>query len=143
MNGWAFLQPILQLRNEGGGLRNGNSCAKGWFRSYETTCEKGVRLRKWEFLGVEDFVSISQLRNGTGVPNGCFVERGMRLRNHFTSNGRFRSGYLGATKLFRSQGPFSQGPFLRIFLAFDLLLIPNYLLSISLQFLLILIIQKD
>ena len=86
----------------------------------------GARLRKWEFLSVEDFVSISQLRNegegglrnGTRVPMGCFaaakifVERGMRLRNHFAANGRFRSGYLGAAKLFRSQGPFLQRPFL-------------------------------
>ena len=30
----------------------------------------------------------------------------------FAANGRFRSKYFGLAKLFRSQGPFSQGPFL-------------------------------
>ena len=71
------------------------------------------------------FATISQLRNeggglqnGTRVPRGgfeaakIFAEEGMRLRNHFAAKGRFHSEYLGTAKLFRNQGPFSQGPFL-------------------------------
>ena len=85
----------------------------------------GARLRILDFLGVEDFASISQLRNEVGgLRNGThapkdhfaatkiFAEEGMRLRNHFAAEGRFRSGYLGDAKLFRSQGPVSQRPFL-------------------------------
>ena len=33
-----------------------HSCANGRFRSCETTGEMRVWRRKWEFLGVEDFV---------------------------------------------------------------------------------------
>ena len=78
-----------------------------------------AQLLKWEFLGMEDFASTSQLRNergglrnGTHVPKGCFTEGDRRLRYHFAAEGDFRSGCLGVAKLFRSQGPFSQRPFL-------------------------------
>nr|CAN64577.1 hypothetical protein VITISV_033754 [Vitis vinifera] len=111
-------QPISQLQNEGTELRNGTRVPIGGFAAAKPPA-------RWGFLGVEAFATISQLRNeggglrnGTRVPKGCFAaakifaEGGMGLRNHFAVDGRFRSGYLRAAKLFRSQGPFSQGPFL-------------------------------
>ena len=79
-----FSQPISQLRNEGMALRN----------------------------------ECTMLQNGTRVPRGgfaaakIFAKGDRRLRNHFAAGGDFRSGCLGAAKLFRNQGPFSQGPFL-------------------------------
>ena len=97
---------VSQLRNH---LRNGGSAGKmGIFR--HGGFRKHFAVAKWEGEG--------GLRNGTHVPKGCFAatkifaEGGRRLRNHFAADGRFRSSYLGTVKLFRSQGPFSQRPFL-------------------------------
>ena len=67
-SGLAFSQPILQLQNEGGGLRNGGAAAKmGVFR------RGGFRraFRSSEMRG--------GLRNGTRVPKGYFAEGGMGL----------------------------------------------------------------
>ena len=38
-SGWAFSQPILQLRNEGGGLRNGTRVLKGCFAAAKIFAE--------------------------------------------------------------------------------------------------------
>ena len=86
---------------------------------------------------------VSQLRK--------FSQRGcMRLRNHFAAKGRFRSGGLISQRLLggceiisQPRGDFAGVPFglqnfvdHGFFLAFELLLIPRDLPSISLQFLL-------
>nr|CAN60843.1 hypothetical protein VITISV_042885 [Vitis vinifera] len=112
--------------------------------------------------GFEDFAAISQLRNegmrlrnGTRVLRGGFVvakifaEGGMELRNHFAAKWRFCSDFLGLRNNFAAKWRFRRGLFLAAkfcrplnFHAFELLLIPNFLLSLLLTFLLILIIQK-
>ena len=115
---------VSQLRNT---LPNGASVAKRWIS----------RRGK--------FAAISQLRNGyTGLWNGTrvpkdlfaaakiFAEGVRRLQNHFAARSDFRSGSLLAAKFHR---PCS-------LLAFEFLLIPNFLLSPLLTFLLILIIPK-
>ena len=122
-----------------------HSCAKGVFRSCETPCEIGVWLRKLEISRFGDFAAISQLRNGvtvlrngTRVPRGgfaaakIFAEGAIGLRNHFAAKWHFRRGLFLAAKFRRPLN----------FYAFELLLIPNFLLSLLLTFLLILIIQK-
>ena len=146
-----------------GGLQNGTRVPRGGFVAAKPPAKWGLgceieNFQAWRIS--QSFRSCEMrgmggLRNGTRMSKGRFVaakifaEGGMGLRNHFAAMGQFHSGYLGATKLFRSQEPFSQGPFQAakfhrpcLFLAFELFLIPNFLLSISLQFLLILIIQK-
>ena len=96
-------QPILQLRNEGGVLRNGTRVPRG-----VSHLRNGFWLRKLEISRFGDFATISQLRNegrrlrnGTRVPRGgfattkIFVEGGMGLRNDFETKWHFRSGFLG------------------------------------------------
>ena len=122
-----------------------HSCAKGWFHSCETPFKMVSRLRNGGFQGVEvpqPFHSCetdvwgcemalvchgvsSQLRKfSQRVLGGC--------ETISQQGGDFRSGSLLAAKFRR---PCS-------LLAFELLLIPNFLLSPLLTFLLILIIQK-
>ena len=108
-----------------------HSYAKGWLRSCETPFEMASQLRNGGFQGVE----VLQLRNGcTGLRNGTrmprdlfaaakiFVEGAWRLQNHFAARGAIFAAALS--------------------LLFELLLIPKFLLSTLLIFLLILIIQK-
>ena len=98
---------VSQLRNL---LWNGSLAAK-----------IGV-LKLWGFRSpFRSYEMREGLRNGTHVPRGGFAatknfaEGGIGLWNHFAANGRFRSQglirivLLGVSKLFRSQGPFSQG----------------------------------
>ena len=100
-----FSQPISQLRNEGGGLRNGTSVLRGGFAATKPPAKWGCGCENVIFQALGISQSISQLRK--------FLQKGcMGLRNHFAAKGQFRSGLLGAAKLFRSQGPFSQGPIL-------------------------------
>ena len=132
---------VSQLRNS---LRNGALAAKSG-----------------SFYAL-DFAAISQLRNGVTVlrngirvPRGgfaamkIFAEGGMGLRNHFAAQWSFRSDFLGLRNNFAAKWRFRRGLFLAAkfrrplnFHAFELLLIPNFLLSLLLTFLLILIIQK-
>ena len=120
-------------------------CAKGWFRSCETPFQMASRLQNGGSSRRGGFAAISQLRNGcTWLRNGTrvprdlftaakiFAEGARRLRNHFAAGSDFRSGSLLAAKFRR---PCS-------LLAFELLLIHNFLISLLLTFLLILIIQK-
>ena len=94
---------------------------------------------RWRILRCGDFATISQLRNegmrlrnGTHVPRGgfaaakIFAEGGMGLRNHFAEKWRFRRGLFLAAKFRRPLH----------FHAFELLLAPWGLPSISLHFLL-------
>ena len=63
----------------------------------------GVRLRKCEFLGVEDFESISQLRNEGGLRNGTRMPKGC-----FAAAKIFTEGVHEAAKSFRSRRAFLQ-----------------------------------
>ena len=63
----------------------------------------GVRLRKCEFLGVEDFESISQLRNEGGSAKWHSYAKGV-----FRSYENFRRGGYEAAKSFRSRRAFLQ-----------------------------------
>ena len=110
----AFSQPISQLRNEGGGLRNGTRVPRGGFAAAK-----------------------------------IFAEGAIGLRNHFAAKWHFRNDFLGLRNNFAAKWRFHRGLFLAAkfrrplnFYAFELLLIPNFLLSLLLTFLLILIIQK-
>ena len=138
-----------------------HSCARGWFRSCETTCEMGVRLQKLEFLGVEDFAEhFAAAKWGEGgrgpakwhsCAKGVFINckkfrRGgawgceiiSQPRGDFAAEAWFRSGYLGTAKLFCSQRPFSQGPLLGCKISqtmdFSLLLSSSWFPEIFLQF---------
>ena len=149
-----FSQPILKLENHFIAIWKfeNHLVAKGHFRSTWRIWQgvaMGLRnhfAAKWDFRSRVPFSQpISQLRNGvtvlrngTRVPRGgfaaakIFAEGGMGLRNHFAEKWRFRRGLFLAAKFRRPLN----------FYAFELLLIPNFLLSLLLTFLLILIIQK-
>ena len=130
MSVWGFEMALVcqrvvsQLRNT---LPNGSSAAK-WRISRRGGSAAISQLRN----------GCTWLRNGTRVPRDLFAaakifaEGARRLRNHFTVGSDFRSGSLLAAKFRRPLN----------FYAFELLLIPNFLLSPLLTFLLILIIRK-
>ena len=130
-----------------------HSCAKGWGYGYEN----------WIFKALGISQSISQLRNearGCEMALVCqwgvsqlwkFLWRGcIGLGNHFTAKGRFRSQALISLRAYWGYKIISQPRAIFIgasfglrnfvdhgfFLAFELLLIPRDLPSISLQFLL-------
>ena len=136
----AFSQPISQLRNEGGGLRNGTRVPRGGFAAAKIFAEGVMRLqnhfaakglfrsgglisqqlpwgcKNWSFKALGISRPISQLRNEVG---GC--EMALVCQRSVSQRGA----------LFRSQGPFSQGLFLAAkfrrplnFHAFELLLDP-------------------
>ena len=86
------------------GATKWHSCAKGWFRSYETPFEMVPRLRNGGSQGVEKIAANSQLRNGgTRLRNGTCVPRRVfeamkifaasarQLRNGFAAEIDFRS----------------------------------------------------
>ena len=105
-------------------LRNGTLVPRGGFTAAKPPAKwvSAAKMRIFRHGGFRNRFAATKwgggLRNGTRVLKGCFVatkifaEGGMGLRNHFATHGRFRNSYLGAAKLFRSQGPFSQEPFL-------------------------------
>ena len=142
--------------------RRGFFATKGHFRS----CEMGVLCCEMALMcqSYGDFAAISQLRNevtvlrnGTRVPRGgfatakIFAEGGMRLRKWFRSELAIsQRTFWGCEIISQQRGDFAAASFgLRnfadqyFFLGFKFLLAPNDLSSISLQFLLHEIIQKD
>nr|CAN72228.1 hypothetical protein VITISV_013433 [Vitis vinifera] len=133
---------ISQLRKECTGLRNGTRVPRGGFVAVKHPSKWRLGCEMEDLQGVEvsqPFRSCDMgLRNGTHVPRGLFAaakifaEEDGRLRNDFAVGGHFRSGPLLAAKFRRPC----------YLLAFELLLIPNFLISPLLTFLLILIIQK-
>ena len=70
-----FSQPISQLRNEGGGLRNGTSVLRGGFAATKPPAKWGCGCENVIFQAWGISQSISQLRK--------FLQKGcMGLRNH-------------------------------------------------------------
>ena len=130
------------MRKECTGLRNGTRVPRGGFVAVKHPSKWRLGCEMEDLQGVEvsqPFRSCDMgLRNGTHVPRGLFAaakifaEEDGRLRNDFAVGGHFRSGPLLAAKFRRPC----------YLLAFELLLIPNFLISPLLTFLLILIIQK-
>ena len=123
-----------------------HSCAKGWFCSCETTCEMGVWLRKLEFLSFEDFAA-AKFRGGCEMELMC--QEGVSQRGVWGCKiisqpwGDFAAASWGCEIILQPRAIFAGALFgLRnlvnheYFLAFELLLIPRDLPSISLQFLL-------
>ena len=109
-----FSQPISQLRNGVGRLRNGTRVPKGCFTTAKHPAKWGFGCENWNFNALE----ISQLRNegmrlrnGTHVPRGGFAEGGIGLRNHFVAKWRFRSDFLGLQNNFAAKWRFHRGLF--------------------------------
>ena len=79
---------------------------KGWFRSCETTCEMGVQLRKWEFLGVEDFAKhFAVAKWGEVYEMALVCQRGVSQLRKFSQ--RWEWGY---EIISQSMGVFAAGP---------------------------------
>ena len=141
---WRILQPFHSCEMSVRGCEMALVCQRV-VSQLQNTLQNGASAAKRRISRHGKLATILQLRNGctwlrngTRVPWGLFAtakifaEEDGRLRNHFIARGDFRSGSLLAAKFRR---PCS-------LLAFELLLIPNFLLSPLLTFLLILIIQK-
>ena len=133
---WRFgdFVAISQLQNEVHCAAKWHSCAKKWFCSCEIPCQMELWLRNWEFSrfgASQPFRSCEMgapvLRSGTRVPNLV-----SQLRTGFAAKCWFRRGC-----------KISQAPVFALFLlCFRSDFAPKDFISISLQFLLILIIQK-
>ena len=122
-----------------------HSCTKGWFRSCETPFHMASRLRNGGFQGVE----VSQpFRNCKMDVRGC--EMSLMCQGVSSQLRKFSQMRMGGCKtILQSRDDFRSGSLLAVkfrrpcsLLAFELLLILNFLLSPLLTFLLILIIQK-
>ena len=48
-SGWAFSQPISQLRNDDGGLRNGTCVPRGGFAAMKPPAKWGCGCENWSF----------------------------------------------------------------------------------------------
>ena len=125
-SGRAFWQPISQLQNEVGGLRNGTrvqgvvSQLRNHLRNGSVATKMGVFRRGGFRKAFRSCEMRGGLRNGTRVPKGCFAAAkifaevgggGMGMRNHFAAKARFRSGALGLRNYFATKGHFRRGPF--------------------------------
>nr|CAN77218.1 hypothetical protein VITISV_036422 [Vitis vinifera] len=141
---WRISQPFRSCEMSVRGCERALVCQRV-VSQLRNTLQNGVSTAKRRISRRGGSAAISQLRNGctwlrngTRVPWGLFTaakifaEEDGRLQNHFTAGSHFRSGSL----LLRNFDAHA------LSLLFELLLIPNFLLSPFLTFLLILIIQK-